>query len=167
MIHLIRNCIKQYLPVSQKTRLEWFPPFSSLGVKVVELQDDWSKVRLKLPLSYRTRNPGGTMFGGAQAAVADPVAGLACARRFPAYIVWTKDFQIDFLRPGTTDLELRFEFDEALSQLIADELGQFNKSTQVFEYGFYLPDGAQCSQVKATIAIRPENYRGFRGAVKE
>ena len=30
-----------------------------------------------------SRNPGGVMFGGYQAALADPIAALACARVFP------------------------------------------------------------------------------------
>ena len=54
-----------------------------MRIKVLEIADDWRTVRILLPLNARSRNPGGVMFGGYQAALADPIAALACARVFP------------------------------------------------------------------------------------
>ena len=45
---------------------------------------------MKLPLNTVSRNPGGVMFGGYQAALADPIAALACSRIFPGYSCWTR-----------------------------------------------------------------------------
>ena len=63
--------------LSPRQRLEWYPPFWLMRVKVLELADDWSTVRLQLPLTVFSRNMGDSMFGGYQAAVADPIAALA------------------------------------------------------------------------------------------
>ena len=63
--------------LSPSQRLEWYPPFWLMRVKVLELADDWSTVRLRLPLTVFSRNMGDSMFGGYQAAVADPIAALA------------------------------------------------------------------------------------------
>jgi acyl-coenzyme A thioesterase PaaI-like protein len=59
--------------------LEWYPPFRPMRIRVLELSDDWRTVRILLPLNALSRNPGGVMFGGYQAALADPIAALACA----------------------------------------------------------------------------------------
>ena len=147
------------LKVSAKHRLEWFPPFFFMRVKVLHLDDDWSSLRIKLPLTFFSKNMGRAMFGGYQASLADPIAALACARRFPGYSVWTRAMHIDFIREGSTDLELRFEFDRQIHQQIARELAAKGRSNPVFEYGFYLRDGTLCTSVSNTVAIRPRGYQ--------
>ena len=76
------SCIRRFVP---------------MRIKVLEISDDWRTVRIRLPLNAMSRNPGGVMFGGYQAALADPIAALACARVFPGYSVWTRAMT-DFLR---------------------------------------------------------------------
>ena len=147
------------LPISPEKRLEWYPPFFLMRIKVLYLAKDWSRLTIKLPLTFFSKNMGQAMFGGYQAALADPIAALACARRFPGYSVWTRAMHIDFLREGSTDLQLRFDFSEQVHESIANDLQTKNRSTPVFEYGFYLEDGTQCSRVKNTVAIRPKGYK--------
>ncbi len=146
----------RFLPEAR--RLELFPPFWWMGVKVLELSPDWGRVRLRLPLNWRSRNLGGAMFGGYQASLADPIAALACARRFAGYDVWTRKLTLDFRRPGTADLELRFEFPPTLDERIAEDLRERHRSDPQFEYGFYLPDGTQCTVIHCTVAIRERGY---------
>ena len=144
--------------LSPRQRMEWFPPFFFMRVKFLVLEDDWSKVVIRLPLNVFSKNMGGSMFGGYMASLADPIAALACVRRFPDYSVWTRAMNIDFVCPGNTDLELRFEFDEAVYKRIVEELKETGRSTPTFEYGYYRADGKQCAKVINTVAIRPDNY---------
>lgn len=110
---------------------------------------------------------GGSMFGGYVASLADPVAAMACARRFPDYDVWTRKLQVDFVSPGTSDLELRFEFNNAQYEQIFDELNQSGRSTPTFYYAFYRADGEVCAKITCTVAIRPEDYlKQIKGAYK-
>lgn len=144
--------------LSPRQRIEWFPPFFLMRVKVVELADDWQVVRLRLPLTAFSRNMGDSMFGGYQASLADPVAALACAKRFPGHEVWTRAMDIDFVAVGNSDLELRFVFDPQIDQQIREDLAARGRSTPRFEYGFYRQDGVLCSRVTNTVAIRPKGY---------
>ena len=144
--------------LSPRRRLEWYPPFWLMGVKVVELDAQWQTVRLRLPLTALSRNLGDSMFGGYQASLADPVAALACAKRFPGHEVWTRAMSIDFVAEGNTDLELRFEFDAAIDAQIRADLVRKGRSTPSFEYGFYRADGVICTRVRNTVAIRPKGY---------
>ena len=68
--------------LSDARLLEMYPPFVPMRIRVLEITEGWRHVRILLPLNARSRNPGGVMFGGYQAALADPVAALACARVF-------------------------------------------------------------------------------------
>ncbi len=144
--------------LSVRQRLEWYPPFWLMRVRVLEVADDWQTIRLRLPLTAASRNMGGSMFGGYQAALADPVAALACARRYPDYAVWTRAMNIDFIAEGNSDLELRFEFDPNLDAQICAELAEKGRSTPSFEYGFFRQDGVQCSRIINKVAIRPRGY---------
>ncbi|MEZ5458626.1 MAG: DUF4442 domain-containing protein [Steroidobacteraceae bacterium] len=144
--------------LSDARMLEWYPPFLWMRIRVVELAPDWRRVRIVLPLNTISRNPGGVMFGGFQAALADPIAALACARVFPGYSVWTRAMGVEFEHGGRTDLELRFDFAPAQEAQIRADLERDGRSTPTFEYGFHLVDGSRCTRVLNTVAIRPRGY---------
>ena len=95
------------------------------------------------------------MFGGAIAALADPIPALVCDRLFPGNTVWTRELHVEFRKPGSADLELRFTFAVAIEQQIRQELAKQRRSTPSFEFGFYLPDGELSVWVVNQVAIRP------------
>jgi acyl-coenzyme A thioesterase PaaI-like protein len=152
------------LGARKRRDIELFPPWWSLHITILENRDDWRHLRIRLPLTFFTRNMGGHMFGGAQASLADPIAAIACAHLFPDYNVWTRVLSLDFSAVGDSDLELRFDFDPALEEEIRAELAAKGRSTPTFEYAYYRADGTQCTQVRATVAIRPKGYRAQPGA---
>lgn len=155
----VLSLLKRAPFISEKKALEWYPPFFLMRVKVLEIKDEGRLVRLKLPLTMFSKNMGQSMFGGYQAAVADPIAALVCAKLFPGNEVWTRSQFIDFIQEGNSDLELRFEFSGEIEQQITDDLAKKGRSTPVFEYGFYRKDGVRCSKIVNTVAIRPRGYQ--------
>lgn len=139
-------------------RLKFYPPFWLMRLKIVQLEDHWRVVRVKLPLTAISRNPGGAMFGGFQASLADPIAALACTKLFPGCEVWTRNLQLDFIREGRTDLELRFAVSDAQLIEIEHEMQQKNRANPIFEYGFYNDQDQLCTHITCRVAIRPEGY---------
>ena len=145
------------------SRLESFPPFRELKIQVLELHEQWRSVRILLPLNEANRNPGGTMFGGCIASLADPIPALACHRCFPDYTVWTRELLVDFRRPGVSDLELRFELPMASIESMDQELALRGRSTPTFEFGFYDRQDKLVAWVKNRVAIRPQGgVQGIR-----
>ena len=144
--------------LSEKRRMELWPAWWMMRIKFTVLENDWRKVRIKLPLTFISKNMGGSMFGGFQASLADPIAPLACAKVFKGYDVWTRSLFVDFERAGTTDLELRFDFPMDKEQEIFEELAERGRSNPKFEYGLYLKDGTLCTKVECVVAIREQGY---------
>lgn len=144
---------------SPARRLEWYPQFRVMRIRVQALSPDWRRVRIRLPLNAFNRNPGGSMFGGAIAALADPIAALSCNRVFPGNDVWTRAMRLDFRRAGKTDLELSFDMDTETEQQIRLELARRGRATPSFQYAFYDAHDRLCVQVKNTVAIRPSDFR--------
>jgi acyl-coenzyme A thioesterase PaaI-like protein len=145
--------------LSDARLLELYPPFVPMRIKVLEISDNWRAVRILLPLNARSRNPGGVMFGGWQAALADPIAALACARVFPGYSVWTRAMTISFDHGGNSDLEMRFSLTPEQEQVVRMELERDGRSTPTFEYAYVRKDGVRCTLIRNTVAIRPKGYR--------
>jgi acyl-coenzyme A thioesterase PaaI-like protein len=129
-----------------------------MRVQIVELADDWRRVRLLLPLRAN-RNPGGGMFGGAMACVADPIAALACNRVFPGHQVWTRRLELDFRHEGRTDMELRFALDPEQELQIRAELDKRGRATPAFDYFFVDAHERVCVGVHCRVAIRPLDYQ--------
>ncbi len=145
--------------LTDKQRIEWYPAFWLLRPKVLELSSCWRRVTILLPHSWVATNTGGSLFGGFQACLADPIAAMACIKVFPGYSVWTRSLQLDFRYEGTTDLELRFEMTAEQEQQIRQQLQHKGRSTPTFEYAYYLADGTLCTHVVARIAIRAKGYK--------
>ncbi len=150
---------KKYLGfISEKKQLEWWPPYWMMRLKVLELSNNWRRVRIILPLTWISKNMGNSMFGGFQASLADPIAPLACGKIFAEYQVWTRKLSVDFQKTGTTDLELRFDFPVEKELEIRQELNIKHRSTPSFEYGLYNTKGELCTKIVCVVAIREKGY---------
>jgi acyl-coenzyme A thioesterase PaaI-like protein len=107
------------MPESLRTRLlrlafNFFPAYRGTGGRITYIADDWREIRVRLPLSLRTRNYVGTIFGGSMYGAVDPIYMVMLIRALgPGYLVWDKAASIRFRRPGRTTLYARFVLDEA------------------------------------------------------
>lgn len=86
-----------------------FPAFRGTGAWLTYLADDFREVRLRLPLSWRTRNYVGTIYGGSMYAAVDPIYMIMLIRVLgEGYEVWDKAASIRFLEPAREELYARF-----------------------------------------------------------
>jgi len=111
------------VPESWTTRLarwgfNWFPAYRGVGARIEYVASDWKEVRIRLPLSWRTRNYVGTIFGGSLYGAVDPIYMI-----MPDYVVWDKAATIRFKKPGRSTLRATFRLEDAeLDALRADVL---------------------------------------------
>ena len=108
------------MPESLRTRLTrivytwFFPAYRGTGGRITYVADDWREVRVEVPLSRRTKNYVGTIFGGSMYGAVDPVYMVMLIQNLgPGYVVWDKSATIRFRRPGRTTLHARFVLDQA------------------------------------------------------
>jgi acyl-coenzyme A thioesterase PaaI-like protein len=100
-----------------------FPAYRRTGGRITYIADDWREIRVKLPLTWRTRNYVGTLFGGSMYGAVDPVYMIMLIRRLgPDYIIWDKAAAIRFKKPGRTTLYAHFMLDDAELAAIRSEL---------------------------------------------
>lgn len=107
------------MPESRTSRLmRWkfnlFPAYRGTGGRVTYIAGDFREVRVELPLSRRTRNLVGTIFGGSLYGAVDPIYMIMLMQVLGRdYVVWDKAATIRFKRPGRTTLFATFRLDDA------------------------------------------------------
>ena len=97
-----------------RLKFNFFPAYRGTGARVVYISDDYLEIRVKIPLSWRTRNYVGTIFGGSMYAGIDPIYMLMLIKNLGReYIVWDKAAKIKFRRPGKETLFADFRVTQA------------------------------------------------------
>jgi len=98
-----------------------WPCIWSTGARVTSISPDFKELRVQLPLSLRTYNRVGTIFGGSLYSAADPFYMIMLIEILGReYIVWDKGASIRFKRPGKSVLHYHFKItDEILANIRA------------------------------------------------
>jgi hypothetical protein len=100
-----------------------FPPFRGTGGRITYIASDWRELRLRIPLSRRTRNYVGTIYGGSMYGAVDPIYMVMLIKVLgPEYVVWDKSASIRFKKPGRSTLYARFYVPEEETQAIREAL---------------------------------------------
>jgi len=88
-----------------RLKFNLFPAYRGSGARVVYIAADYREMRVRIPLSWRTRNYVGTIYGGSMYAGIDPIYMLMLIKNLGReYVVWDKAATIRFKRPGRENL---------------------------------------------------------------
>jgi acyl-coenzyme A thioesterase PaaI-like protein len=148
------------MPESLRTRVErygfnLFPAYRGTGGRVTFIARDWREVRVEIPLSRRTRNYVGTIFGGSMYGAVDPIYMLMLIRCLGAgYVVWDKAATIRFLRPGRSTLRASFTLPVAETDAIRGALESTRSVDRVYTVGLVDGQGTVCAEVDKTVYVR-------------
>ena len=140
-------------------RLRWgfnfFPAFRGTGARVTYISGDFREVHVKLPLSWRTRNYVGTIFGGSLYGAVDPHYMIMLIKILgPGYVVWDKAATIRFRKPGRSTLFARFLIpDEEIAE-IRRRLETEPSIDRVYKVDLTDADGVVHAAVEKTIYVR-------------
>ena len=148
------------MPESLRTRLlrfqfAFFPAWRGTGARVTYIASDFREVRVELPLSWRTRNYVGTIFGGSLYASVDPMYMIMLIRILgPEYVVWDKAASIRFRKPGRSTLYATFTIDEAELEAIREATKDGQPVDRVYQIELADRDGVVHASIEKTIYIR-------------
>lgn len=148
------------MPESLRTRIKrWgfnlFPAFRGTGAWLTYLDDDWREVRLRLPLSWRTRNYVGTIFGGSMYGAVDPIYMIMLIHRLgEGYEVWDKAARIRFLEPARETLHARFRLPDRELAAIRAALEEEGRTDRTYEVELAADGGTVHARVEKTIHVR-------------
>jgi hypothetical protein len=140
-------------------RLRWLfnllPAYRGTGGRVTYIASDFREVRIRLPLSWRTRNYVGTMYGGSLYGAVDGVYMVMLIRILGSdYIVWDKAATIRFRKPGRSTLFARFLLTDDEIQTIRRLAAEAPSIDRVYTIDLVDREGLVHATVEKTIYIR-------------
>lgn len=151
------------MPESLRTKLTriaytyLFPAYRGTGGKIAYVSDDWREVRVEIPLSRRTKNYVGTIFGGSMYGAVDPIYMVMLIKALgPDYVVWDKAATIRFRKPGRSTLHARFVIDDAELDAIRDALRTQPTVDRTYTIHLVDAEGTVHAEVEKVIHIRPK-----------
>jgi acyl-coenzyme A thioesterase PaaI-like protein len=131
------------------------PCYWGTGARITYIAADYQEVRVTLPLSWRTRNYMGTIFGGSMYGAIDPVYVLMLIKTLgPQYVVWDKAALIRFRKPGRTCLYARFTICAGEIYTIKANLRKARSIDRVYQVDLCDRNGVVHASVEKTIYIR-------------
>jgi acyl-coenzyme A thioesterase PaaI-like protein len=132
-----------------------FPAFRGTGGRVRFVAPDFREIRVELPLSRRTRNYVGTIFGGSLYAAVDPFYMIMLIQTLgPEYVVWDKAASIRFRKPGRSTLFARFLLPESETDEIRHLLETAASIDRQYRIELKDAEGVVHAEVEKTIYIR-------------
>jgi acyl-coenzyme A thioesterase PaaI-like protein len=134
-----------------------FPAYCATGARITFISHDFREVRIKLPLSWQTRNYVGTIFGGSMYAAVDPVYMLMLIKNLgPDYVVWDKSACIRFRKPGRATLFARFVLEEGELDAIRSALTHSHSADRTYQVELTDKEGVVHASVEKVVYIRPK-----------
>lgn len=136
-------------------KINWYPPYLGMGVRVRSFSDDFTRFDVELRARFYNRNLFGTHFGGSLYAMSDPFFVFIVTMNLGSgYIVWDKSAAIDFLKPARGTILGVFEIDKGRLAEIQSEVDGLGKNTYHFEADLVDEDGQVVARVTKEVYVR-------------
>lgn len=138
-----------------RLRFNLFPAYRGSGARVTYIAGDFREVRIRLPLSFRSRNYVGTIFGGSMYAAVDPMYMIMLIRLLGRdYVVWDKAATIRFRKPGRSTLFATFRIDDVELAAIRDATASGQPIDRTYNVELVDAEGVVHASVEKVIYIK-------------
>ena len=146
---------KYFTPKIVRWALNIWPPFWGAGISIKNISENFQDVRVVLKDRFWNRNANRTQYGGSIFSMTDPVFSLMLMGIFrEEYFVWDKKAEIDFISPGTSNLEAHFVISDEKIKEIKQLTENGNKCFPEFEVYIYDKNGKVVARVNRTLYVR-------------
>lgn len=148
--------------------LNLWPCIRGAGGRVSHLSPDYHELDVTLPLSWRTRNRVGTIFGGSLYASTDPFYMIMLMQILgKGYVVWDKGAQIRFRRPGTRTLLAKFRLTPEFVSDVRMRVASQGEITFDLPLEFRDADGTVHTEITKTLYVATKEFYREKVAKRE
>lgn len=146
---------KYYKPNIVRRALNLWPPFWGAGINITHISDDFRAVDVNLKLRWWNKNANRTQYGGSIFSLTDPIYALMLIGILGhEYYVWDKQADINFLKPGSSDLNAHFIISDDCVRWIKQQTADGDKCFPEFVVNVMNADGDTVATVKRVLYVR-------------
>jgi acyl-coenzyme A thioesterase PaaI-like protein len=132
-----------------------WPPFLGAGIKVREISNDFTSVRVDLVSRPWNANVNGSQYGGSIFSMTDPFYALMLIHNLGNdYTVWDKAADIKFKTPGTGTLSATFNISKERIAEIRAEADARGRANPQFSAQVRDKAGTLVAEVSKTVHVR-------------
>lgn len=146
-----------------KWALRFYPPLLLQRIWIVKFEKGFRGVKVKIAKSLLNKNYNDSIFGGTIFAAADPFFPVLFHQVFlhKGYkvIAWSKSAEIQFLKPGATNLYFHINITEEEIEEAENTLNATGKYIRLHAMDIVDKHGEVCVSVKIEVYIRNLNYK--------
>jgi acyl-coenzyme A thioesterase PaaI-like protein len=152
------------LPPAWRARMvrmgfNFHPAFRGTGGRVTHVAPDLSHIRIRLPLTWRTKNIVGSLYGGSLFAMTDGAHPMMLmAALGDGFIVWDKAASIRYKKPGFSTLYADFVLGASEVAGIRQSLAESPELDRTFLVELKDEHGTVHAIVERTVYIADKNY---------
>lgn len=138
-----------------KRGMRFWPPFFGAGIRVTEATDDFTHMSVLLKFRKLGRNMFGTQFGGSIFMMTDPFYAIMLSKQLGrGYRVWDTRAEIDFIRPGKTELYADFRVSPRLVAELKQQAEGGKRVLHWFECEVLDREGQLVARVRKELYVR-------------
>jgi acyl-coenzyme A thioesterase PaaI-like protein len=146
-----------------KWALRFYPPLLLQRIWIVKFEKGFRGVKVKIAKSLLNKNYNDSIFGGTIFAAADPFFPVLFHQIFlhKGYkvIAWSKSAEIQFLKPGSTNLHFHINIAEEEIEEAEKTLNATGKYVRLHAMDIFDKRGEVCVSVKIEVYIRNLNFK--------
>jgi len=132
-----------------------WPPFLGAGIKVKNIDPDFTTIDVELKLRFYNKNYVSTHFGGSLFSMTDPFYMLILMKQLGKdYVVWDKSAKIDFKKPGKGKLTAHFNITQKQVKDIKEQADKQKKVEPKFTVQVLDEEGDVVAEIEKTLYVR-------------
>ncbi len=141
-------------------RVSLYPPYLGAGIKLKQVNQDFTHFEVQMKMRWYNRNIFGTHFGGSLYAMSDPFFVFIILNYLGKdYIVWDKSAKIEFKKPGTGTVKAVFEISKEKLEDIKNDVDMKGKNTYFFTAEITNSQNEIIAVVQKEIYVKSKNYK--------
>lgn len=147
---------------SLKWLMRFYPPMFFQRIWVKTIHKGFLGVDIKINRSVFTTNLGNSIFGGTIFSATDPfyalLFGQILRKKGFKITVWLKSAQIQYIKPGRTDLHYSIRINQAMVDEAVGVLTREGKFIKSYPIEIFDTQGELCATAQNEIYIRDLNF---------
>lgn len=142
-----------------KLALNFWPCIRFSGGRITHLSEDFTVLRVKLPLTWRTRNRVGTIYGGSMYSATDPFYMLMLMEILGReFVVWDKAGTIRFKRPAQETLFVEFKITTEMLADVRNTVEQCHEGNFVWTIQLKSASGVVHAEIDKTLYVAKKSF---------
>ena len=134
--------------------LSFWPPYFFSGIKVVRVNDDFTKIDVCMKQRFWNTNYVGSHFGGSLYSMCDPFYMFILLHHLKGHIIWDKGARFKFKKPGYGSVHATFEIDLETIEQLKQEADKSYSISPVFKSSVVDDRGNVILEIEKTLYLK-------------